>query len=149
MMMIHTTTVPSHFSDVLALKPPRIAADRFGHRVLFKPVGDKGPGLFAAVPAPIEGRLCSLAVRPDGQTPSGDLFLSTVDPSFHYDGFFLYMILDEIPISVKGPRMWRRTAIRGAAYSTSQTTQGTLYLLLLNGPAAETRADIALTVETD
>lgn len=148
-MNIHTTTVPAHFSDLLALKPPRIAADRFAHRVLFKPVGEKGPGLYAKVPVPIEGRLRSLAVRLEGREPSGDLFLSAVDPGFHYDAFFLYTVLDGIPVAAKGPKIWRKTEIHGASYSTNQTGQGYLYLLILNGPAAEIRADIALTVETD
>jgi hypothetical protein len=147
-MNIQTTTVPTHFTDILALVPPQVAPDRFAHRVLFKPIGETGPGLYAKVPVPNEGRLCSVAVQLDGEAPVGDLYLSTVDPTFHYDGFFLYVILDNIPVPSGGPQLWRRTAIHGAAYSTNQGTQGFLYLVILGGPTTAVRADIALTVET-
>jgi len=148
-MNIHTTTVPAHFTDMSALSAPKVASDRFAHRVLFQPIGERGPGLYARVPVPIEGRLRSLAVRLDGQAATGDLYLSAVDPTFHYDGCFLYVVLDNIPITLKGPTLWRKTDIQGAAYSTKQGTQGFLYLVILDGPTTGIAADIALTVETD
>lgn len=148
-MNIHTTTVPAHFTDLLALKPPKIAADRYAHRVRFEPVGEKGPGLVAKVPVPNEGRLRSIAVQPAGGPASGDLLLSIVDPACHYDAFFLYAVLEDVPLTVRGPVMWRRTDIHGAAYSSNQGTQGFLYLLILDGPTEIMNADIALTVETN
>jgi len=148
-MNIHTTTVPAHFTDILELAPPKISPSRYAHRAWFKPIGENGPGLYAKVAVPNEGRLRSVAVRLDGQVPSGDLYLSVVDPTFYYDGFFLYAILDHIPVTSKGPKLWRKTEIYGAAYSTNQGTQGFLYLVILGGPDTDILADIALTVESD
>lgn len=148
-MNIHTTTVPAHFSGRDNSRPLKVAPNRLAHRVDFQPVGEKGPGLYAKVPAPIEGRLRSVAVRLAGKNASGSLFLSIIDPTFEYDAFFLYTFLEDIPVTQKGPKMWRRNDIHGAAFSTSQGTQGFLYFLILDGPGEAVQADIALTVETD
>ena len=147
-MNIHSTTVPGHFTDILKLNPPKINETRYAHRVRFAAVGEKGAGLYAEVPAPNEGMLHSLAVMPIAIPPSGDLIVSTINPTFHYDAFFLYAILDEIPITTKGTKVWRKTEIHGAAYSTIQANLGKLYLMILNGPTGEFLADIAITAKT-
>ena len=147
-MNIHTTTIPSHFTDLLQLEPPAVTPTRFAHRVRFVPVGDKGPGLYAPVPVPNEGLIHSLAVKLQDMDPTGHLFLSLIDPTFHYENFFLYAILDEIPVTTIGPKLWRKVALYGAAYSTIQANQGMLYLLILNGPTADILADVAITART-
>ena len=148
-MNIHLTTVPAHFTDINSFKPPKISATRYAHRVQFNPVGKKGPGLFAPVQVPLEGVIHSIAVHLNEQPPSGKLLLSAVDPTFYYNGFFLHTILDDIPVTATDPKMWRKTEIYGAAYSTIQANPGLLYLLILNGPTGSVLADIAITAETD
>lgn len=147
-MNIHTTTVPAQFTDLLALKPLRIGPDRYTHRVRFQTL-ENHPGICAKIPVPNEGLLNSIAVLLDGQPPSGDLLLSVADPALSYDAFFLYTLLENIPVATKGTKMWRKTEIHGASYSTIQGTPGTLFLLILGGPTEATLADIAITVQTD
>jgi hypothetical protein len=147
-MNIHTTTVPAHFGDLLELKPPQIGPDRFAHRVRFEPL-ENHPGLCAKIPVPNEGLLHSIAVRLDNVAPSGDLFLSVGDPALSYESFFLYTFLQDISVTTKGPKMWRKTEMLGAAYSTVQGTLGYLFLVILGGPTEPVLADVALTVETD
>ena len=147
-MNIHTTSVPEHFRDLLELQPPKISKERHAHRIVFKPLANK-PGLIAKVQVPNEGHIKSLALKLDGANASGELYLSVADPTFDYDSFFLYTVLDNVPITTTGPKMWRKTGIHGVSYSSNQGTQGYLFLLILNGPDAELRADIALTVQTD
>lgn len=147
-MNIHTTTVPSQFTDILALKPPRIGPDRYAHRVEFKPLAEN-PGICAKIPVPNEGLLNSIALLLEGQAPTGDLFLSVADPALSYDAFFLYTFVEGIPVTTKGPKMWRKTEIHGASYSTVQGTLGFLYLVILDGPTEPVPADIAITVQTD
>ncbi|HBT76313.1 MAG TPA: hypothetical protein DEB39_05170 [Planctomycetaceae bacterium] len=146
-MNIHTTTVPSQFTDLLALNPPRIGPDRYAHRVRFVPITGN-PGLCAKIPVPNEGLLHSIAVRLENIPPSGELFLSVADPSLSYEAFFLYAFLTGIPVTTKGPAMWRKTELLGAAYSTVQGTLGRLFLVILDGPTEPVLADVALTVET-
>ena len=148
-MNIHTTTIPDHFTDLLTLDPPRITPTRFAHRVRFVPVGEKGPGIYAPVPVPNEGFIHSLAVKLKDADPTGHLIVSPIDPAFHYDGFFLYAILDDVPVAAQGPKLWRAVNLHGAAYSTIQANQGFLYLLIPDGPTGEILADVAITARTD
>lgn len=147
-MNITTTTIPAHFTDLLQLGAPKVTPTRYAHRVRFLPVGDRGPGLYAAVPVANEGMIHSLAVLPTDVAPSGELIVSPINPTFHYDAFFLYALLDNIPITTKGTKLWRKTEIHGAAFSTAQANQGHLYLLILGGPDAELTADVAITAKT-
>ena len=147
-MNIHTTTIPSHFTDMLRLDPPLVTPTRFAHRVPFVPVGGKGPGIYAPVPVPNEGLIHSLAVQLKDTDATGHLIVSPIDPTFHYDGFFLYAILDDIPIAARGPKLWRQGNLQGTAYSTIQANQGRLYLLILDGPTDTILADVAITART-
>ena len=146
-MKIHVTTVPSSFTDIKNAGAPAVASDRLAHRVKFVPC-PTGPGVYAEVPVPYEGFLNSVGLRLEGIAPAGDLFISPVNPTTSYDGFFLYAVLDDIPRKANGPAVWRKTELHDIAYSTVQFNAGMLYFLILNGPSAEVYGDVALVAET-
>jgi hypothetical protein len=154
-MQITTSSISVQYADVLEKSAPQIAADKIALRVQFKPIvaGDTSKGVYAKVPAPHSGMVHSVGVKlvtvnpPEARIdPTGDLLISTVDPTVNYDAFFLYTVLEDIPKTTVAPKVWRKTDMHGVGYSTTQVNPGWLYFVILNGPTAETVADIALTV---
>jgi len=150
---IYTKTVPSNYKSVTDLGARKITSGTCTHRVKFEPIPN-GPGVYAIIPSPNEGHIRSFAMMPGAlpaATPpvaTGNVFVSTVNPTMDYDAFFLYAVLDDIPLTTIGPKMWRKTSICNAAYSTLQVDQGTLYLVVLDGPPGFDLADVTMTVVT-
>jgi len=150
-MNIFTKTVPA--KSATGLDARKISDGTCTHRVKFEKIPN-GAGVYAMLPAPHEGHIRSLAMMPGalagGVPPSatGSLFVSTVNPGVDYEAFFLYAVLDDVPLTAAGPKMWRKTAIANAAYSTLQVDPGMLYLAVLDGPPDLALADVTMTVVT-
>jgi hypothetical protein len=116
-------------------------------RVTFKPL-QTGSGIYAAISVPAASRICSASVKPVGVSATGTLLVSPVNPEFSYDGCFLCALLEIEPAAV-GPSLWRKTEIHEGGYTTLLCNPGTLYLVIPNGPAAETEADVMFTFATE
>jgi hypothetical protein len=152
-MNIHTKTVPAHYKSVTDLGARKIANGSYTHRVKWENIPN-GAGVYAQLPSPHEGHIRSFAMMPGtlaGGTPpvaTGSLFVSPVNPAVDYEAFFLYAVLDDVPLTTTGPKMWRKTSIANAAYSTLQVEPGMLYLAVLDGPPDLVLADVTMTVVT-
>jgi hypothetical protein len=130
------------FAD--SLKLTRGFPERFAIRAVFRPffiqngdqwITDTSKGWFAEIAAPEAANIGSIAVALKGQTATGVLSVSVVDPSVSYDGFFLYTFLSDILPTTSGLSMYRKTEITNGGYSTLTFTEGRIYALILDGPA--------------
>ena len=162
--------MPANFTHSLRLKPLQLTHDKYAVRVPFWPMPGGKPGIYTRIQAPPGGEFTSLALTLSSfdattgiSTPvaaAGDLMLSTVDPSVSYDGFFLHTVLEDVPLTSRGPKMWRATRLHGCAYSTIQVNNGWLFIYITGGPTALNPddpanasnilvGDLAMTVITD
>ena len=146
--MIYTKTATLRQKPVLDLGAINLSHGTFAHRVEFQPIPGK-TGVYAILPSPESGYIRSFAMLPDGVAPSGNVFVSTVNPTVSYEGAFLYTVLDNIPVTTTGPAMWRKTDIYNAAYATAQLDNGMLYLMVLGGPAGLAAVDVTMTIDAE
>jgi hypothetical protein len=115
----------------------QISKDKFARRAKFVPLEGDTSVLWAEVPVPSKGSLYDIAVLLNGVTPKGKLHVSTVNPSYSYEGFFLYAILNPIEVETITPaiKMFRKLEMHGCGYSTDVLNYTKLYLVLTDPPA--------------
>ena len=123
---------------------------RCAARVILRAVpGDPSGSVYAEIPAAMEGRVTSFAMRLLSGVPAGEALLTTVSPLIDITGSYLYAFLDGITPTSLGPPMYRKTNIRSAFYCTDKMdTVGKIFVLIPVGTALDgVEADVALWMD--
>jgi len=126
-----------------------VAKGHFAARTTFREIpGSPSPGVFASVPAPLEGMVASISIRLLNATPTGEAMLTIVSPEVDVTGAFMYTFLEGITPATVGPPMYRKAASCSAYYNIDIVdTPHMIHIMIVGGTnLAGVAADVALTV---
>ena len=112
--------------------------------------GDVSGTVYAEIPAVMEGRITSFALRLNGGTPAGQILLTTVSPAIDVIGAYLYVFGEEILPATIGPAMYRKTNMRGTYFCTDRlNTPQKIFAIIVGGSGLEgITADVAMLADT-
>jgi hypothetical protein len=129
----------------------KFSSRRRAVRTTFRPVPGEPSILYAKIHALPSGDVTGITLRlVNGETPTGQVLLTTVDPAFDLNGAHLLTFVEGIVPAATGGALYRRLNLVTASYSTIGLSDkpGDIYAMIVGGPAVpELLADIGLVIK--